>query len=140
VILDLSAEEPVVQISPDHLKQVLLNLVKNAQEAMPTGGPLIIRTVRRHGEVTISVIDDGVGIADSHRRFVFEPFFSTKKHGEGMGLGLAVSYGLIKSYGGSIQLESRPGHGSAFHVLLTEYAVGTECDSLPRQDELLHSG
>jgi signal transduction histidine kinase len=140
VILELSAEEPMVQISPDHLKQVLLNLVKNAQEAMPTGGTLRIRTARYQGKVTISVIDNGVGIAEAHLRSLFEPFFSTKKPGEGMGLGLSVSYSLIKSYGGLIEPESRLGHGSMFRIVLTEYAPHIEWESLPNHETILHPG
>jgi signal transduction histidine kinase len=126
VLLELSPEAPVVQISPDHLKQVLLNLGKNAQEAMPTGGTLRIRTVRCQGKVTISVMDNGVGIADAHLCSLFEPFFSTKKHSGGIGLGLSVSYSLIKIYGGSIEPESRLGHGATFHIVLPEYASGME--------------
>jgi signal transduction histidine kinase len=140
VILELSSEEPLVQISPDHLKQVLLNLVKNAQEAMPSGGTLRIRTVRCRGKVTISIIDNGVGIAEAHLRSLFEPFFSTKKHGEGMGLGLSVSYSLIKSYGGAIEPESRLGHGSTFRIVLTEYVPAIQWERLPNHDKLLHSG
>jgi two-component system NtrC family sensor kinase len=138
VILELSSEEPIVQISPDHLKQVLLNLVKNAQEAMPAGGTLRIRTVRCQGKVLISVIDDGVGIAEAHLRSLFEPFFSTKKHGEGMGLGLSVSYSLIKSYGGSIEPESHLGHGSTFRIVLTAYTPDIAWESLHNHDKILH--
>jgi signal transduction histidine kinase len=88
--------------------------------------------------VLISVIDDGVGIAEAHLRSLFEPFFSTKKHGEGMGLGLSVSYSLIKSYGGSIEPESRLGHGSTFRIVLTAYTPDIAWESLHNHDNILH--
>src|SRR5262249_60173182 len=98
-VLELAPELPVIQMSRDHLRQVLLNLVKNAQEAMPTGGALHIKTAPWPGGVIISVLDEGVGIPRTHLNLVFEPFFSTKQGGSGMGLGLAVSYSIIASYG-----------------------------------------
>jgi signal transduction histidine kinase len=119
--LDLDPGLPVIHISLDQLKQVLLNLLKNAQEAMPRGGMLCLQTVKRHGGVTIGVTDTGIGISPQHLRSLFEPFFSTKQEGEGMGLGLAVSYSIIRSYGGTIEVESEPGHGTTFRIFLPEY-------------------
>ena len=116
--LELASDLPVIQMSRDHLTQVLLNLVKNAQEAMPTGGGLCIKTAPWPGGVTVSVLDEGVGIPGTNLNLVFEPFFSTKQHSAGMGLGLAVSYSIIASYGGSIEVESQPGKGTVFRLVL----------------------
>src|SRR5207245_3063977 len=98
-VLELGPELPVIQMSRDHLTQVLLNLVKNAQEAMPTGGTLCIKTAPWLGGVTISVLDEGVGIPENHLNLVFEPFFSTKQDGAGRGLGLWVPSTLIAGSG-----------------------------------------
>ena len=117
-VLELAPELPVIQMPRDYLTQVLLNLVKNAQEAMPTGGTLCIKTAPWLGGVTISVLDEGVGIPENHLYLVFEPFFSTKQDGAGMGLGLAVSYSIIADYGGSIEVESQPGKGTLFRLVL----------------------
>lgn len=133
VVLSFSSEQPVVWIAPDHFKQVLLNLIKNAQEAMPTGGTLAIATAVRQGEVLISVADDGVGIAETHLRSIFEPFFSTKKHGEGMGLGLAVSDNIVKSYGGAIAVESQLAKGTVFHIALPATSANVVRRELQRE-------
>lgn len=115
--LDLTPHLPLLCMSPDHLKQLLLNLVKNAQEAMPEGGTLRLETAQHARGLRISVHDTGVGISPAYLPSLFEPFFSTK-HGEGMGLGLSICYSIIKSYGGTIEVDSQPGTGSTFHLVL----------------------
>ena len=134
--LDLAADLPVLYMSTDQLKQVLLNLIKNAKEAMPKGGTLVICTARVSGGVTISVSDTGMGISEKHLRSLFEPFFSTK--GEGMGLGLAVSYSIIKGYGGSIDVESQVGEGTTFRVFLPEYPPTMIGDVSQREATAVH--
>ena len=119
--LDLAADLPVLHISLDHLKQVLLNLIKNAREAMPTGGTLCVCTAKGQGGVTISVIDTGVGIPEQHLCSIFEPFFSTKTDSGGTGVGLAVCHSIVKNYGGSLEVDSQLGRGTTFHVFLPEY-------------------
>jgi two-component system cell cycle sensor histidine kinase/response regulator CckA len=107
---------------PSLLEQVLVNLVVNAREAMPTGGKLTIRVdesfgVEGRGDwALVEVEDSGVGMDDETRRQVFDPFFTTKT--SGTGLGLASSYGIVKQHGGEILVESQPGHGTRFRVLL----------------------
>ena len=118
---------PPVLISPDQLKQVLLNLLLNAEQAMPNGGELHVST-RRSAEgdteflakpsVLIQVRDTGVGIPDEHLRHIFEPFFSTKRDQRGTGLGLWVSLGIVQQHGGQIKVHSRPGRGTTFTVAL----------------------
>ena len=109
---------PQVRISGDHLKQVLLNLVRNAEDAMPNGGLLTIQTGQIGEGTEISVADTGCGIAAEHVTYLFDPFFTTKADQGGMGLGLSVLYGIIKNAGGHIDVESEVGKGSTFRVTL----------------------
>jgi signal transduction histidine kinase len=132
--LELAADLPVLRMSLDQLKQVLLNLIKNAKEAMPSGGILCIRTEKCQGGVTIRVIDTGVGIPEKHLRSIFEPFFSTKREGEGMGVGLAVCNSIIKKFGGSIEVESQPGQGTTFRIFLPEYPPSMVGDNFSERE------
>jgi two-component system NtrC family sensor kinase len=109
---------PPVQISADQLKQVILNMVRNAEDAMPSGGRLSIKTARQGDRVELSIADTGCGIPEEHLRHVFDPFFTTKAKEQGMGLGLWVSYGVIQAANGSIVVESDFGKGSTFRVSL----------------------
>jgi two-component system NtrC family sensor kinase len=114
----LEPELPRVRMASDRLKQVLLNMIRNAEEAMPGGGHLVIQTARQHDSVQMRITDTGGGIPAEHLGKVFDPFFTMKKHEGGMGLGLAVSYGLVKSANGRIDVESEVGQGSTFRVSL----------------------
>jgi signal transduction histidine kinase len=109
---------PLVRISSDQLKQVILNMVRNAEDAMPRGGELVIRTAREGNFVELSIADTGCGIPEEYRERIFDPFFTTKQPGRGMGLGLAVSYGIIKAANGHIEVASEVGKGSSFRVRL----------------------
>ncbi len=109
-----------VTINEQELQQVLVNLVGNAAHALPASGGAI-RIATSDWEdlgVRISVSDNGTGMDENQRNQIFNPFYSTKRQGEGTGLGLSVSYGLIRRYGGDITVESRPGEGSRFTVWL----------------------
>ena len=113
---------PWVVMDENQMKQVLLNLVHNALQAMPNGGDMVIKTsvmqkVGRDG-VMVSVKDNGVGITPEDLPRIFEPFFTTKAGRGGTGLGLSVTYGIISDHGGEIEVVSRPGEGSAFTVWL----------------------
>jgi signal transduction histidine kinase len=121
--LELADELPRVRMSLDQLKQVLLNLIKNAQEAMPQGGRLLITTTPHPGGLIMGVADDGIGIPQEQLPLLFKSFFTTKKPEEGRGLGLSVSANIIKSYGGDIGVESEPGQGTVFRVFLPEYPL-----------------
>lgn len=101
----------------DKLKQVFLNLLKNAREAMPHGGRVTIETGRDNSHVNISFKDTGMGIGRENINRIFDPFFSTKGI-KGVGLGLAVSYGIIKSLNGDIKVKSDTGIGTTFKVTL----------------------
>ena len=99
-------DDPVARIDRDQLGQVLTNLVSNAIGAMPGGGELIVETAGDSDKVSISVTDTGYGIPEENRQKIFEPFFTTKHIGKGTGLGLAVSYGIVKMHRGDIEVES----------------------------------
>jgi two-component system, NtrC family, sensor kinase len=118
--LDLEPGLPLVKIDANKMKQVYLNLVMNARQAMSGRG--LIRITTRHlpeaGKVQIIFADNGAGIAPEIIDRIFDPFFSTKKTGEGTGLGLSVSYGIVKDHGGDIQVESEPGQGTRFTIEL----------------------
>jgi len=101
---------------PTGVHQVMLNLATNALHAMKDGGRLTIRVTQAGGEVKIAVADTGVGIAAEDRPKLFEPFFTTRP--EGTGLGLSVSYGIVKAHGGRIDVDSAPGRGAVFTVSL----------------------
>jgi signal transduction histidine kinase len=98
------------------LQQVLLNLVLNARDAMLDGGHLTIQTREQDGSAVITVRDTGIGMTAEQTRRIFDPFFTTKGPKKGTGLGLAVSYGIIKEHSGTITVESQPGAGSTFSV------------------------
>lgn len=120
--LHLQEDLPWVSMDENQMKQVLLNLVHNALQAMPDGGQMEIRTaasqkVGREG-VTVSVKDNGVGIEPEDQARIFEPFFTTKADHGGTGLGLSVTYGIVSDHGGEIELVSQPGLGSTFTVWL----------------------
>lgn len=116
--LELSAQAPVVEANGAELQQVLMNLAINAQQAMPKGGRVRLSTHVEQGMAQVRVADNGPGIPPHIRQKIFEPFFSTKQKGEGTGLGLSVSFGIIQAHGGSLQLESVMGQGSTFVVNL----------------------
>lgn len=109
---------PPILASPDQMKQVFLNLILNAIDAMPSGGLLEIRTEAHYGECRIIFRDTGTGIPRDKLASIFDAFYTTKSRASGVGLGLSVSYGIVKSYGGKIWVESQPGKGSTFTVLL----------------------
>ena len=120
--LELQDDLPWVSMDENQMKQVLLNLVHNALQAMPSGGQLTVRTaalqkVGREG-IIVSVRDNGAGIQPEDQPRIFEPFFTTKADRGGTGLGLSVTYGIVSDHGGEIELISQPGVGSTFTVWL----------------------
>ncbi len=139
-----------VKADASQLHQVLMNLCINARDAMPTGGTLTLRATRRELResdvltlpflapgacVQITVADTGIGMSQTVRSRLFEPFFTTKPEGGGTGMGLAIAYGIIKSHGGQIQVESEPGKGSRFHVYLP--AIDAAVEQTPRPTTIL---
>jgi signal transduction histidine kinase len=107
-----------VHADPDQMSQVLLNLFINAIQAMPAGGTLRIGIVRKDRHVQIVVADTGQGIPPEDLPKIFTPFFTTKEIGQGTGLGLTVVHGIVQEHGGSISVESVPGRGTTFTIML----------------------
>ncbi len=109
---------PSIITDPYQLRQVLLNLVTNAVQAVAPGGHVEIVIGSVGDNATVSVVDNGPGIPQAHLERIFEPFFTTKEEGQGTGLGLAVSRGVVEKLGGRIEVDSRPGEGCTFTVVL----------------------
>jgi two-component system, cell cycle sensor histidine kinase and response regulator CckA len=138
----LDEDTHAVSADPTQLEQVLVNLVVNARDAMPGGGVITIaaRNASGNGQdpdqpepgaaehVVLEVSDTGSGIAPDVRERIFEPFFTTKPHGLGTGLGLAVVQSIVKQLGGTIQVRSEPGDGTAFEVFLPRAAHDRQLD------------
>jgi signal transduction histidine kinase/ActR/RegA family two-component response regulator len=133
-----------VRVDPGQLEQVLLNLVANARDAMPSGGSLRLTTrdvtltraaarsiaEARPGEyVALDVEDSGTGMTPEVRARIFEPFFTTKPPGAGTGLGLAMCYGIVRQAEGLILVESEPGRGTRFSVLLPREGAGADAET-----------
>jgi len=116
VVKQLTEGLPPVRGSANKLQQVFLNLFLNARDAMPSGGMLEVRSAVHNGSVEVEVVDTGNGITREHIHKIFDPFFTTKTSGRGTGLGLSVSYGIIKEHAGKIDVRSTPGRGTSFHV------------------------
>ena len=109
---------PEVMASTNQMRQVMLNILKNAKEAMPKGGTLTVRAAREGNKVLITTQDTGIGIPEEIRDKIFEAFFTTKQKVKGVGLGLSVCYGIIKDHGGEIKVESEEGKGTTFTISL----------------------
>ena len=109
---------PQVMASTNQMRQVMLNMFKNAKEAMPKGGTLTVGTVKEKNKAVIHIRDSGVGIPEESRNKIFEAFFTTKQKVKGVGLGLSVCYGIIKNHGGEIKVESERGKGTHFTITL----------------------
>lgn len=119
------------------LQQVLLNLIINAKHAMPDGGKLAVSAAVYGKEIHLRISDSGIGISKNNLERIFEPFFTTKGSigagkEEGTGLGLSLSYGLIKDLGGEIKVESEVGKGSVFTIILPMYDEGIESEEFLR--------
>jgi signal transduction histidine kinase len=119
LLLELDDKLPLALIDERCMKQALLNLVKNAQIAMPSGGLLTIATQWSDGEIRISICDTGIGISAENLEKIFEPYFTTRDNGTG--LGLTVVYKIIKEHRGEITVESREGEGTNFEINLPAY-------------------
>lgn len=122
---ELAADLPACDANANQLQQAIMNFAINAQQAMGSdGGNLVLRTHAGPGdEVVIEIEDDGPGIPDDIKANIFEPFFTTKPAGQGTGLGLSVTHGIIHDHGGSIRIEDVEGGGTRFLVSLPAWAA-----------------
>jgi two-component system NtrC family sensor kinase len=135
VVLDLGEDLPVIWIDEDLVKQVIMNMLVNAQHAIGEGGRITLKTAvcpepmaltpgtEPVEMVEVTVTDTGCGISESDLAKIFDPFFTTKEVGKGTGLGLSVSHGAVLAHGGDIRVESQLGVGTTFRIFLP---VGTE--------------
>ena len=128
----LTRESVTVSADPGQMEQVIMNLVVNARDAMPDGGKLTVETASAGpGHVVLRVSDTGSGMTDEVKQRIFEPFFTTKEVGEGSGLGLFTTYGIATQGGGRIDVDSEPGQGSTFSVILPKAEGDPETASSP---------
>ncbi len=120
IIKALEPSLPLMSGDPVQLKEVFLNIVANAGEAMPAGGEVTVSSGfnKGGGNIEVAIRDTGLGIPAENLNKIFMPFFTTKKIGQGTGLGLAIAYGIVKMHRGSIDVESKPGEGTTFVVKL----------------------
>ncbi|HZT68310.1 MAG TPA: ATP-binding protein [Terriglobia bacterium] len=113
---DFDPDLPPIQGNAGKLQQVFMNLIMNARDAMPRGGELIVTTRAADSTVSVEFTDNGVGISPENLRKIFDPFFTTKATNRGTGLGLAVSYGIIREHSGKIYVDSSVGRGASFRL------------------------
>ena len=118
VKLDLPRTPVMVTYDAQQIEQVLMNLISNAIQAIKKGGTVRINLSEASGAVAIAVQDNGIGIPEKNLQRIFDPFFTTKPEGEGTGLGLSVSFGIITRHRGRIEVDSKPGLGTTFTILL----------------------
>ncbi len=109
---------PAIECLPAQLNQVLLNLLVNAAQAIEKQGTITIRTSADADEVSVAISDTGCGIAPENLTRVFDPFFTTKPVGTGTGLGLSITYSIVRKHHGRIEVDSEPGKGTTFRVIL----------------------
>jgi len=126
-VKELDPSLPSLMADFDQLHQVCTNLILNAIQAMPQGGKLTIRTSASNGQLRMEIHDTGCGISQKNMRKLFTPFFTTKQEVKGVGLGLAISYGIVQRHNGKIEVQSKEGEGTTFTIclpLLHKEAVG----------------
>jgi signal transduction histidine kinase len=124
--LELDGNIPPIMADHNRIEQVFINLVTNAIDAMDEKAArqekgsvekiLTIKSFQENGYVTVTVADTGIGMTDEVKEKLFEPFFTTKKTGKGTGLGVSISYGIIKDYEGKIEVNTKVGVGTTFKV------------------------
>ncbi|MEC4889044.1 MAG: response regulator [Nitrospira sp.] len=135
LVLTLAPDAGSVKADAGQLDQVLLNLATNARDAMPDGGVLTIETMLVKGDepkVRLVARDTGHGFSDDVRARLFDPFFTTKEQGKGTGLGLSIVYGIVSQHGGTIEVESARGRGTAFTITFPRVAAAAAAEPAPQ--------
>jgi len=128
LVQELGEGDDKVVCNGDQIQQMLVALLVNASEAMPEGGTLTVGLEAAADAVTLTVADTGVGIPEELQQRIFEPFFTTKEADSGVGLGLAVVHGIVQSHGASITVQSRPGEGTCFRIVLARRGPSHQTD------------
>ena len=123
VVREFDPGVPEVLADPDQIRQVFLNLINNAGDAIRGPGQITLSTRQDETAVRVTVTDSGAGMDGEQLKKIFDPFYTTKEVGKGTGLGLSVSIGIVESMGGTIEVQSMPGAGSAFTVVLPKLRV-----------------
>jgi two-component system NtrC family sensor kinase len=118
IIRNFNHNIPTIQTDSNQLRQVIINLLTNAHDAIKPPGKITISTSSDTENIYISVTDTGIGISQEKISKIFLPFYTTKPVGKGTGLGLSVSYSIIKNLGGTINVDSNIGHGTSFTIIL----------------------
>jgi hypothetical protein len=119
IVRNYDAALPAAYGNGGKLQQVFTNLILNARDAIPDGGCITLTTATEDNEsVIIHIADDGIGIAPENVARIYDPFFTTKGVGRGTGLGLAVSYGIVQEHSGHIAVNSAPGRGTTFRIII----------------------
>jgi len=115
---DFQSELPIIESDQSQLQQVFLNLINNAIDAVEKDGLIEVKTRKKDSQIVVAIKDNGPGVAEEHLKKVFDPFFTTKETGKGIGLGLSVSYNIIKKLSGTLKVESKISEGAVFSVKL----------------------
>ena len=118
VCRDYDPDIPAIPLDPDQLRQVFLNLINNAGDAISGPGTITVSTSKNEKNILITIADTGEGMEQDRIKQIFNPFFTTKEPGKGTGLGLSVSLGIVESMGGTIDVQSLRGSGSSFTISL----------------------
>jgi two-component system NtrC family sensor kinase len=118
IIRNYNSDLPKILVDPDQIRQVFLNLINNAGDAITGSGTITISTTNDNKNVRVTVTDTGRGMTSDQIKKIFDPFYTNKEAGKGTGLGLSVSLSIVRSLGGSIDVQSMPGAGSSFTVVL----------------------
>jgi signal transduction histidine kinase len=119
VIVDLKTDLPLIVGNLQKLQQVVVNVLINASQSMDKArGVISVNTSSNGNEVLLKVKDNGKGMDERTVKQIFDPFFTTKRHQGGTGLGLSIAYGIMKEHNGRIEVESKPGLGTTFHIYI----------------------
>jgi two-component system NtrC family sensor kinase len=118
IIRNYNNDLPKILVDPDQIRQVFFNLINNAGDAITGSGTITISTISDEKEIHVTIADTGCGMTFEQTKKIFAPFYTNKEGGKGTGLGLSVSLSIVKSMDGSINVQSMPGAGSSFTVVL----------------------
>ena len=122
LVTTFDANLPKIKVIPQDIGRVLLNIINNGFQAIEDNqGTLSVSTNNLDNQIEISISDNGPGIPEDIKDKIFQPFFTTKPTGEGTGLGLSLSYDIVKAHGGEIKVESKSGEGTTFSLTLPKH-------------------